>query len=104
MESTKRFAWLWLLSTALLCLVLCLSCGDDDDDDDDDDNDDNDDDASDPGTCEDYCEKVISCGDPSWSSVDQCATSCEGSPNRDCMLQCDSEMICGDWFDCLAAC
>ena len=91
----------WILFFVLLLglsFALLISCGDDDDDDD------NDDSSNPSGTCEAFCEKNISCGDHSWDSVDKCADSCEGSPNRDCVLECDPTDTCGDWFDCMAMC
>jgi hypothetical protein len=79
------------------CLIISAGCGDDDDDS-------GDDDQAYDGTCVSFCEKVISCGDQSWGSVDDCAQNCDSAPKRDCYLTCDTTMSCGDFMDCLSGC
>lgn len=89
-----------LFAIACIFFFVLASCGDDDDDD----SSDSGDSKNDTGTCDAYCEKVISCGDPSWDSAAACSENCEISGHRDCFLDCDTALNCGDFFTCMAEC
>ena len=83
------------------CIIFTgtIACNNDNDDDDD-----NTDSETSTGSCDDYCEKVISCGDPSWTDVAECSGNCETSDLRDCFLECDTSEKCGDFFTCMTEC
>jgi hypothetical protein len=86
-------------------ITLFISCGGGDSSSSSEQSDDNSDDTQTyAGDCTSYCDKAISCGDPSWPDTEACAQNCESAPKRDCLLSCDPSLSCGDFFGCLSTC
>jgi len=73
---------------AILCAgLLAVGCGDDDENE---------------GNCDTYCDKVDECD---FAIEDSCMELCEQHEEEySCLFQCDTEMSCFDFDDCVGDC